>query len=195
MAARHKRGERVYRLPVWVRGLLLVGESALALIFVWIAEEGIRTELDSLTSLQNVLLIFGGMILVALAGISLWWVGHMVFVDRLIISEAGVEYYASGVHGRTTWDNLDAFAFVAIERNRENVIRYTERVDVNAHPFMKITGFDHVMERWLPLQYWAIIPRQSNFNLEMDREKFKQTPLGKDLLHYAPHLFEKEKIT
>jgi hypothetical protein len=193
MTTQRNEHVKIYRLPIWVRALLLVAESALALLFIFIAEEGIRTEFESLTTLQNALLLLGGLALVAIAGISLWWVGHMVFRDRLIVRDDGLEFYASGVEGFTTWDNLSEFAFVAIERNRENVIRYADRVTVTAHPFMKITGFSAVMENWLPLQYWALIPRKSSVKLEMDVEKFKKTPLGKDLLHYAPHLFEEEK--
>ena len=71
-------------------------------------------------------------------------------------------------------------------------IRLKTKTETAANWIQKLLLIPSIHDRFLPLQYWVHIPRKSLLDREIDIKRFKQTPLGQDLLHYAPHLFEDE---
>jgi hypothetical protein len=137
-------------------------------------------------------------VILSVLGLSsplLWWLYYTIFFSRLVITEDGIDFYTWSMRGFTSWDNLRDFDFVpATKRYHEHVIRYEDDIDMDVNPLLRLFHFVTVVDNVLPLRYWVHVPHKyiSLINGEMDIERFKQTPLGQDLLQYAPHLFEDE---
>lgn len=103
----------------------------------------------------------------------LLWMGVAGFMrDKLIISDAGLEWWQFGQHHKVPWDEVEAFD---IHRGRRS---------------QDVTCGIRVKNDFLPLLYYASAsPELWHGNLAM-LARFSQSAIGQDLAHYAPQLFD-----
>lgn len=125
--------------------------------------------------------------------IAMFWMAYqIVFTDSLLISAEGVQFQIMGQAGAVTWEQVER-----LERRTSGAYRLGGVV-VNGmtvsrgvwYPFFGVFfAVDTILGRlgdFLPLGYFGVMPWQGSV---LDEDRFKITPLGQDLLHYAPHLF------
>ena len=121
-----------------------------------------------------------------------WMMYQIVFNDSLLVSAKGLQFQILGQSGAIPWDSVGGF-----EQRMSGVYRIGG-VAVNGMAVSRGPGYqifsiflalDSALGRlssFLPLGYFGPMKWQS---AALDEDAFKATPLGQDLLHYAPHLF------
>ena len=91
-----------------------------------------------------------------------------------------------GIAGFVDWDNLSHFDWIGRGRTRYWGIRLHQEIPLQMNWIARLGGYERYFSDFLPITHWTtqrwIIWRRA--------ERFKQTPLGQELLYYAPHLFE-----
>jgi hypothetical protein len=127
------------------------------------------------------------------------WLGLLESIQmKLIVREDGLEYRFGSSSVLTLWENLRDFAYRANGRTLTTVIelRSSIRQQVQGSKLEKIF-FGEELARYIPLSNIVPVPLMYDKEKKIVRVntgKFAKTPFGQDLLHYAPHLFEKEFI-
>jgi hypothetical protein len=157
----------------------------------------------ALVSTSVITLIFAGtggfgLLAILLLGyyclIAMFWLAYQVlFTDSLLVSAEGIQFQILGQSGAVPWDHI-----TRIDRRMSGVYPIGGVV-VNGlvvsrgpgYPFFSIfLALDSALGRlttFLPLGYFGLMKWRGAV---LDEDHFKATPLGQDLLHYAPHLFE-----
>jgi len=112
---------------------------------------------------------------------------YVVFYDRVVVSENGLELFQVGYHYNTTWDNVERITTAQSGLKHGAVL-------VLRQPSVKAT-------RWLT---WLVgheveslerngqfIPVGQAIPLFLFLPHWQRDALGKDIRRYAPHLFAK----
>ncbi len=141
-------------------------------------------------------LVVGLLFLLLFVMIGGWIVWHLVFVDRIVVDAAGITCSWQGIRVQVDWTNLSHFRLQrGLYRRPTNdylAICFQHPVPVRANPVVRLLGISSYFERALTLDYWVNVPHKASFATEIDLPRFQQTPFGRDLLHYAPQVFETE---
>lgn len=119
---------------------------------------------------------------------ALWHAIEIIWRFAIIITPKGLWFHGYGKRFYA-WDNLQKFDRVR-KRNRSAYIGIqTKDPDIkNSNSLSSLLFWAWVSDSFIPIELVCTVPRKWIFFF--DKEKFKQTELGQDLLHYAPHLFE-----
>jgi hypothetical protein len=183
--SKEKRKGKIYRPSFFLRFFalcIMIGAPLQALYLLSTDSFLLKNTIDSL--------VFGFFLFV-LVSIICWQTYLYAFRTYLIVNDDGIG--VEGIYGTfTTWDNVEKFGWDGFLKNRRWGIKTIEAVNPTgflAAPFRK---------NFIPLS--RVVGQPSSKRYEMivagfgdDLDKFAQTPLGQDLLHYAPHLFEEKQ--
>ncbi len=93
-------------------------------------------------------------------------------------------FNSMGWSGKTRWDNMKNFGYRKIGRNKHFGIELHTPMRLQKSRF----SMGKMDETFLSISNG--IPTKGLFDRTSDYDKFAQTDFGRDLLHYAPHLFE-----
>lgn len=119
---------------------------------------------------------------------------YFVFGNRLIICSEGIEFHIIGQRGFTCWHNLRRFGDMCIDSSPSWGIIFDYTVSISterlARLFAPRSDMPDTCDKFIPLTYLTLPKRQWILFGDIDFDHFKTTPLGQDLLYYAPHLFE-----
>lgn len=179
---KRKHGEyRVYRLPLGMRLTL----SAIVFLSLFLIV-GLVQPISQIPGTGNII-VLAVQVIVVFFGLS--WTWQAVFVDRLIVSNEGMEFHGMGIVGFTTWDNLSHFDWIGRGRTRYWGIRLHREIPLQMNWIARLGGYRRYFSDFLPITHWTT----QRWTLGRRVERFKQTPLGQDMLYYAPHLFEVNK--
>lgn len=133
-------------------------------------------------------------------GVMIWVLVVSTTQIRLVVYENGLVYQRGSQFFIAEWDNLSHFivdSHTTIGDITERNSRITFVVEVVLHQSIKPSAasgdkilFGENPINRMPLSAIVKVPLQGN---KVNITKFTKTHFGRDLLHYAPHLFEKEK--
>jgi hypothetical protein len=124
----------------------------------------------------------------------LWYLYTFSFRTRLILYKDGLELQQGSAHFFAAWEHLSHFGGKKIGK--------AFRVGIYLHKIVQpeVKGIlDRFHFGWpsnfLPVTTVILLPRRW-LGLFVDTEKLLETEFGRDLLHYAPQVFEvaKEKV-
>jgi hypothetical protein len=120
-----------------------------------------------------------------------WFLYTISFRTRLILYREGLELRQGSSHFFVEWGNLSHFGGKKNGKAFQLGI-YLHKI---VHPDVKgILDKFHFGQpnNFLPLTNIVLVPRLW-LGIAVDTEKLAKTEFGRDLLHYAPHLFEESK--
>lgn len=122
------------------------------------------------------------------------FVGWISFIQArrtcIVLSKDGIEYRFGQMRTFASWDNLSHFGVKHSGRGssrkgfflHESLRKHLLGVEYS-QDFFDVSNVINVPTQWEGFIKGTVV----------DLEKFAKTEFGQDLLHYAPHLFEKEK--
>ena len=140
--------------------------------------------------------VFLAFVIAIIYGLVAWRVFFLGFVDKIVITPDGIA--VEGWHKAfADWETLSHFEtqMSVTGRNRSKI----QGIHTTKSVFERKSRvwFNYVFtDNFIPISHVYRIPhrlRWKRFSVEIDLEAFAQTPLGQDLRHYAPHLFEQRK--
>ena len=116
----------------------------------------------------------------------------MVFGDLLVVSPEGIEFHAIGRHGFVQWHDMRRFVrkFGSKEGRSAWGIEFNISALHSKGLLARLFIFDDTyLDNIIPLDAFLFPNRGLSIWGDFDLKRFKQTPLGSDIYHYAPHLF------
>jgi len=131
------------------------------------------------------------MFLPILVCVICWQSFICAFRTYVIVNDDGIG--VEGIYqGFISWDEVEGFGWEGIFKSRTWGIKTTETVNPSGYWVAPFT------ENFIPLSHIVGQPPSKRFEMLVvgfgdDLDKFALTPLGQDLLHYAPHLFEEKQ--
>lgn len=197
----------VFRPPFPAQETGILVSSLLFLILVTIGyEDGI----ERLTGDGNPIgAIFSNAICGFIAGfpLSLGSVVFMLWVfwfgktlkAKVIVSPEGIEYYVKGYSGFAFWHDMEYLNYRMFGKGREWGVVLNRQVDLSENRIrsfffsLSASELNH-LQTFIPLSLSTNAMQPVNQDgsrvWEINIDFFKDTPLGKEIKQYAPHLFE-----
>jgi hypothetical protein len=133
----------------------------------------------------------GQLFLLILVCVICWQSFVYAFRTYVIANDDGIG--VEGIYrGFIKWDEVEHFGWEGFFKGRTWGIKTTETVNPSGYWVVPFT------ETFIPLSHIVGQPPSKRFEMLVagfgdDLDKFVQTPLGQDLLYYAPHLFEEKQ--
>jgi hypothetical protein len=121
-----------------------------------------------------------------------WLTYQIVFNDSLLVTAEGLQFQIWGQSGMVPWDNVEYLARRTSGVYRIGGVAVTGLVVARGSgypvfsPFLVLDSALGRLSDFLPLSYFGAMKWNGEV---LDEDHFEGTPLGQDLLHYAPHLF------
>ena len=174
---------KVYRPALWKRMLAIFPLVAMPLAVIYIMFDFFQRG-DGLMMLIGLLFAFS-------VAFICWYCFEYAFRTCVILSDVGIE--GKGViRAYITWDAVDCFMWNGTYKYRIWGIKTIRPMDYCSGVWGHAKDMD---DSFFPLSH--VIGRPPHKKVEMlvmeigvNLDKFAKTPLGQDLLHHAPHLFE-----
>ena len=173
---------KVYRPALWKRlfAVVVLIIAPIQAAYLW------RDFLQFDESLKAIIVT---LLLCSTVGVICTYAFEYAFRTYIFVTDEGIG--VNGLHrGFITWDALEHFAWAGSLKNRIWGIRTIRPLDYQSGFWSRLFGGNII-----PLSH--VIGRPPHNKVEMlvmeigvNLDKFTETPLGQDLLHYAPHLFE-----
>ena len=120
-------------------------------------------------------------LLITIAGVIFafifFWMGFWILCgNKFLITPNGLEFVMFGWQGYTAWEN--------IQELNSHQLKLKSPIKVQNHILPILGTYRDV----IPLVNIVDLPKRFLFRIHW--QKLAQTDFGRDLLHYAPHLFE-----
>ena len=177
MTQKKKREDAtLYRPTVANRMLPILAAGIIALIIAMTITQINTFEWDTFLPYLLLSLI---MLLSTITLGCFYTVYHFIFNDRLILSPDGIDFVILGTSGFAEWDDMVEFDV----RN----IRLSQPIDVSHNTLKRLFSLGKGY-RCIPVFHIIDIPQSLRGKLKL--EEFAETDFGRDLYHYAPHLFD-----
>lgn len=125
----------------------------------------------------------------------LWYLYILIFQTRLILYEDGLDLQQGSAHYFTNWENMSHFGGRSSGKAVQFGIYLHAPIQQEPSNFLERVSFGKE-SNFLPITYVMLMPRRWSLgSVTVDSQALSQTQFGRELLHYAPHLFEygKEK--
>jgi hypothetical protein len=182
---KRKSKGKVYRPSLFLRffALCIMISAPLQALYLWATDLYL-----SMRSIEGMLL---SLLLFLLVCVVCRETYKYAFRTYILVNDDGISVEGS-YNGFISWDEVERFGWEGIFKGRTWGIKTTETVNPSGYWIAPFT------EKFIPLSHIVGQPPSKRFEMIVagfgdDLDKFAQTPLGQDLLHYAPQLFEKNK--
>lgn len=184
------RSTHIYQKPLGIRIVaLLVGlpVAGFILTFLW---DTIIQDVQLPADLPMIVFIVYG-------GVCMMYYGiHFSLKNRLVTSAKGIDLYYYGATSHVDWDNLSHFVEVAEERKLYFGIELLEPLEYQRGGYHALMVLAAILPcEYIPLSRFTDVPfyKVGFGKYEIADDLLLKTPLGRDLYHYAPHLFDDVK--
>lgn len=125
---------------------------------------------------------------------NIWLILNWAFIARLIVSPEGIEYNFGGYSGFAFWHDMECLGDRRSPLGQVWGIILNRRIDLmptQVRSFLPFSssGPDY-LRTFISLNHIVLVQKKGFPRPKVNVNDFRCTPLGQDLFHYAPHLFE-----